>query len=133
MVWIIGRTQTNGKADYAAVRAIKKQYRLIPLSAWGKDYTPPAEVPVDPNVDARTAPVAQVEKLDAVAFFGRLAALMKDNPPAAADKPMIDKLARLGIEPGKAFPPNGLGPEIAQGLPKASRRPGHRSPRRERA
>jgi hypothetical protein len=116
MVWIIGRTQTNGKADYPAVRAMKNQYLLIPLSAWGKDYAPPAEVPVNPNVDARTAPVAQVDKLDAITFFGRLAALMKDNPPAAADKPMVDKLARLGIEPGKAFPPDGFDPEISQGL-----------------
>ena len=35
LVWIIGRTQTNGKGDYAAVRALKSQYKLIPLSAWG--------------------------------------------------------------------------------------------------
>lgn len=116
MVWIIGRTQTNGKADYPAVRAIKKQYRLIPLSAWGKDYAPPAEVPVNPAVDARTAPVEQAERLDAAAFFGRLATLMKGNPPAAADKPMIDKLGRLGIVPGKDFPRDVLSPEISQGL-----------------
>ena len=45
LVWIIGRTQTNGKADYAAVRALKARYKLTPLSSWGKDYTPP-EVPV---------------------------------------------------------------------------------------
>ncbi len=36
LVWIIGRTQTNGKTDFAAVRALKAQYKLIPLSAWGK-------------------------------------------------------------------------------------------------
>ena len=36
MVWIIGRTQTNGKADYPAVRAIKKQYRLIPSVGLGQ-------------------------------------------------------------------------------------------------
>ena len=46
MVWIIGRTQTNGKEDYPAVRAIQDQYKLTPLSAWGKDYTPPGDVPV---------------------------------------------------------------------------------------
>src|SRR5262245_2521551 len=31
MVWIIGRTQTNGKRDYEAVRALKKNYKLLPL------------------------------------------------------------------------------------------------------
>ncbi len=40
MVWLIGRTQTNGKTDYAAVHAIQDKYRLAPLSAWGKPYQP---------------------------------------------------------------------------------------------
>ncbi len=103
LVWIIGRTQTNGKADYAAVRALKAQYKLIPLSSWEKDYTPP-QVPVE-KVD-QTAPVEQVAKMDAATFFGRLAALLKDNPPAEADKPMVEKLSRLGIAPGKFDPQN---------------------------
>ena len=42
MVWIIGRTQTNGPKDYAAVHAIQDGYKLVPLSAFGKPYTPPA-------------------------------------------------------------------------------------------
>ena len=45
----------------------------------------------------------QVQKMDAGTYFGRLAHLMKDNPPAAADAPMVEKLKRLGIEPGKDF------------------------------
>lgn len=51
MVFIAGRTQTNGKADYAAVHAIQNQYTLTPLSSWGKKYTPPATSPVDPKVE----------------------------------------------------------------------------------
>jgi hypothetical protein len=116
MVWIIGRTQTNGKADYEAVRALKKQYKLVPLSAWGTDYTPPADVPVDPQIDAKTAPVQQVDKLSAAAFFARLAALMKDNPPAQADRPMVEKLARIGVVPGKPFDPAKLDPAVAKGI-----------------
>ena len=30
VVWIIGRTQTNGKGDFAAVNAIQDQYKLTP-------------------------------------------------------------------------------------------------------
>ena len=41
--------------------------------------------------------------MDAGAFFGRLARLMKDNPPAPADAPMVEKLRSVGIEPGKDF------------------------------
>jgi len=40
LVWIIGRTQTNGPKDYAAVHAIQKGYKLVPLSSLGKPYTP---------------------------------------------------------------------------------------------
>jgi len=108
MVWMIGRTQTNGPQDYAAVRALKKKYQLIPLSAWGKPYTPPADVPVDPSVDLKTPPVEQVARLNATEFFTRLARLMVGNPPAPADGPMVEKLARLGVVAGKPFMPADL-------------------------
>ena len=54
-------------------------------------------------------------------YFKLLAALMKDNPPAKADAPMVAKLKRLGIEPGKDFdlakldPPS---PRALEGVPK---------------
>ena len=35
LVWIIGRTYTAGKADYAAVNAIQRQYELVPLGGLG--------------------------------------------------------------------------------------------------
>ncbi len=38
--WIIGRTQTNGAADYENVHRIQDGYKLIPLSQWGKSYMP---------------------------------------------------------------------------------------------
>src|SRR5215472_14465708 len=63
MVWIIGRTQTNGKEDYAAVHALQDQYKLTPLSAFGKAAAP-AGVPVDLKVDMKTPPVEQVARLD---------------------------------------------------------------------
>jgi hypothetical protein len=54
--------------------------------------------------------------MDAGEFFGRVARLMKDNPPAAADGPMLKKLARLGIEPGKDFDIKQADPRIARAL-----------------
>jgi len=117
LVWIIGRTQTNGKADYEAVHAIQKEYKLTPLSAWGKPYTPPAKVPVDPKV-SKEPPVKQVEKMDAQTFFGRLNALMQANPPAAADAEAMKKFAAIGIALGKKFSLEGLDPAVKTALEK---------------
>jgi hypothetical protein len=103
LVWIIGRTQTNGKADYEAVHAIQKEYKLhTPLNAWGKPYTPPTNVPVDPKV-IKEPPVEQVEKMAAETFLARLNSLMKANPPAAADAEAVKKFAAIGIAPGQKF------------------------------
>jgi hypothetical protein len=121
LVWIIGRTQTNGKADYAAVRALKAQYKLTPLSAWGKAYSPPAEVSVDTKVDTKTPPVEQVAKMDGVVFFKRLTSLLKDNPPTDADKPMVEKLARIGIVSGQQFDPTKLDPAVVRGLERGAK------------
>jgi hypothetical protein len=57
--------------------------------------------------------------MDAGAFFGRLARLMRDNPPAPADAPMLEKLKVLGIEPGKGFDIARVDPDTAKGLQRA--------------
>lgn len=102
-VWIIGRTQTNGKADYENVYKIQEGYKLVPLSAWGKTNYVPLPGKVDPGVDMKRPPPVQVAKMDAATFFRRLAALMKDNPPYFYDDPTIEQIERLGIHPGKDF------------------------------
>ena len=101
MVWILGRTYCTGTPeDYKAVHALQAQYRLVPLSAYGKSYTPPVGK-VDPKVDMKTAVRDQVTALSAKEYFRELADLLKDNPPAAADAPMVAKLAAIGVEAGK--------------------------------
>jgi len=112
---IVGRTQANGAADYATVHAIQKQYRLTPLSAFGKPYTPTTGV-VDPQIDMKTPPIDQVTRMSAETFFNRLAALMTSNPPAAADAPMLAKLARIGVVPGRTFDISTLDPAVRKGL-----------------
>jgi len=118
-VWVNGQMQANGPQDYEVVNALQKQYKLTPLSAWGRPYTPPAEVPVAPGVDIRTPPAEQVHRMDAGAFFGRLSRLMKDNPAAPADAPMVEKLRSLGIEPGNDFDISKIDPDTAAGLQRA--------------
>jgi hypothetical protein len=113
-VMIGGRTQANGPADYAAVRAIQKRYKLTPLSAWGKPYTPPAGA-VDPGVDM-SPPVEQVGKMSAAAFFTILAAQLKSNPAPAADAPVLAQLAKIGVVPGQDFDLAKLDPVVAKAL-----------------
>ncbi len=116
MVWLIGRTQTNGTADYAAVHSIQKQYALTPLSAWGKNYKAPDNVPVEKEVDTRTPPVEQVARMDAAAFFARMNAVMKDNPAVSADAQVMKGFAAIGITPGKPFNLREHDTAVAEGL-----------------
>jgi hypothetical protein len=102
-VWFIGRTQTNGKADYANVRKIQDSYKVTPLSAWGKADAAPPKGTVDPSVDMKTPPPLQADRMDASAFFTRFAALLKDNPPNQVDYPILHRLERIGIRPGQSL------------------------------
>ena len=64
----------------------------------------------------KTAVRDQVNGLTAEAYFSLLATLLKDNPPAKADAPMVAKLTKLGIVPGEAFDASKLGDEGAKAL-----------------
>jgi hypothetical protein len=117
LVLMIGRTQTNGKADYAAVHEFQDGIKAVPLSAYGKPYTPQPGL-VNPQQDM-SAPPDQVEKMDPVAFFSLFAELMKANPPHANDYPIVDRMKRIGIEPGKSFSFESASPEVQHALKAA--------------
>jgi hypothetical protein len=123
MVWIIGRTYCTGTPeDYKTCHAVMDKYDLRPLSAYGKPYSPPAGK-ADPGIDEKTAVRDQVNKLDAAAYFGLLTKLMADNPPAKEDAPVVEKMAKIGIVPGKNFDTSKLDPAVAKGIataPKAA-------------
>jgi hypothetical protein len=122
LVWILGRTYCTGTPeDYTACHAVMDKYRLAPLSAYGKEYTPPVGK-VDPAIDTKTPVREQVHKLDAVAYFTLLAKLMKDNPPAAEDGPMLEKLAKIGLTPGQDFDASKLPAESAKLIPQTAQK-----------
>lgn len=119
MVWILGRTYCTGTPeDYKACHAVMDKYDLRPLSAFGKSYTAPAGK-VDPSVDMKTAVREQVNQLDGAAYFNLVAALMKDNPPSASDTPMLARMAKLGIEPGKKIDASKLDAATAKAITNA--------------
>ena len=116
--WIIGRTQTNGKADYDAVHKFQAGLAATPLSQWGRPYKPPPGK-INPDWDMKTPPTEQVEKLSPAAFFSLFAELMKLNPPHANDYPILHQMRRMGIEPGKPFAFDKSSPEIQSALTEA--------------
>jgi len=118
MVWILGRIYCTGTPeDYAAVHALQDACSLVPLSAHGRAWTPPANT-VNPAQDMRTPVRDQVNRLDARAYFTLLAELMKANPPAPADAPLMARLARVGLVPGRDFDPGRLDAEAAARVPR---------------
>lgn len=119
VVWILGRIYCTGTLeDYAAVHALQDACSLVPLSAYGKPYAPPPGT-VDPAIDMKTAVRDQVNRMDAVAYFTLLADLLKTNPPAPADAPMLETLARVGIVPGKDFERSKFNVDFAGKVPEA--------------
>ena len=103
MGWLIGRTQTNGKADFKNVYKMQDGYKVTPLSQWGKSYKAPAKSPVNPTWDMKTPPPVQVANMSAKTFFELFAELLKDNPPHELDWNMVKLLKQIDLVPGEYF------------------------------
>ena len=103
-VWIIGRTQTNGPADYDAVHKVQNGYRITPLAK-------PLEQVVDAGYDISTEPPKTVNSMSAVDFFIYAANLLTTNPPHASDFDQLARIANLGIAAGKPFDASGFSAE----------------------
>lgn len=114
-VWIIGRTKTDGPADYDAVHKIQAEYKVTPLSQRGKKVELPA-VKIDPTVDMKTPPKIQVDSMSAGEYFAYAAELLKVNPPHSTDQPIISQMKRIGIEVGKSFDINKVHPTVKKAL-----------------
>ncbi len=120
LVWLLGRIYCTGTPqDYAAVHALQDQCKLVPLSSWGKDYTPPPGK-VDPAIDMKTAVRDQVNRMSAVEYFTLLAELMKANPPAAADAPALARFARIGLVPGQSYDASKLQADFVKRVPQVA-------------
>ena len=117
-VWIIGRTKTDGPADYDAVHKIQDGYKITPLSQWGKEPVEP-EVKIDPSIDMKTPPKVAVDTMKAGTFFAYAAELLKLHPPHITDQPIIARLKRIGFEVGKSFDLDKADPAVQKGLASA--------------
>src|SRR5262245_32066070 len=120
-IWILGRTQTNGPADYENVHKVQDGYKLTSLSQWGTNYAPPATTPTDPAIDNKTPPLVQVNRMDGVTVLGRLAELLAKNPPHANDYPILFRMRQIGFEPDKPFDVSKLDPALVKTINAAAK------------
>ena len=117
-VWVIGRTRTDGPADYDAVHKVQAGYKVTALSNWGKPLAP-VVVKIDPTVDMKTPPKTQVDTMPAARYFTYAAELLKLHPPHITDEPIIAQMKRIGIEPGKSLDFDKLDPAVKKALESA--------------
>jgi hypothetical protein len=115
VVWVIGRTKTDGPEDYDAVHKIQAGYKVTPFSDWDKQ-AKPVEAKIDPTVDMKTPPKVQVDTMPASKYFAYAAELLKIIPPHLTDQPIIAQLKKIGIEPGKSFDMDKADPAIQHAL-----------------
>jgi hypothetical protein len=120
-IWILGRTQTNGPADYDNVHKVQDNYKLTPLSQWSKSEVAIANAPTDPAVDNKTPPLVQVNKLDGVTVLSRLADLMVKHPPHPNDYPIVFRMKQIDLEAGKPFDASKLDPKLANTINTAAK------------
>lgn len=118
IVWIIGRTKTDGPSDYDAVHRIQSGFKITPLSRWGRAPVSPTAT-IDPSVDMKTPPKIQVDTMPADKFFAYAAELLKVIPPHITDQPMVAQLQKIGFEPGRSFDVAKLDPAIRNALASA--------------
>ena len=116
---ILGRTYADGSdADYKAANALQAQYKITPLAAWGKPYTPVAPaVDANPGISMTDKPQAVILAMGTEGYFNWLAKRMcADAPAYAADAPALARFAKIGIEPCKSFELAKLDPAVQAAL-----------------
>ena len=111
MGWVIGRTQTNGAADYPGVHEVQDGFVATPLSVWPNPPTAP-DMEVDPSIDIETPTVDQVLALSGVELLRRTAELMMLHPAHAIDQPLLARMRRIGLVAGQPLDADGLSDDL---------------------
>jgi hypothetical protein len=114
MVWIIGRTEANAD-NIKTVNQLQDQMVLTPYP--GKKQQ--ADTVKLGDVNTQQSPIEQVVNMPPAVFFNQMAMLMKNNPPAKADRRMVNRLKRLGITAGQPFDGQRLGKQAQATLAAA--------------
>jgi hypothetical protein len=114
-VWLIARVQVNSPEDGATVvRKFQDGLKVIPLSKFGKPYTPP-KGKVNPAYQD-LVPVKAVRSLSIEQFFNELSQWMAHNPPLPFDKEILAEMKKIGFEVGKPWSMKGFSGKVQKEL-----------------
>ncbi|MEP9351646.1 DUF1254 domain-containing protein [Xanthobacter sp. KR7-225] len=115
---VLGRTYAlDTPEDLAIVHKLQDQYKVVPLSSYGKDYTFVAPPIVDAGIKMDEAPQKVILALGVEGYFDWMTRLMGTVAvPPAEDAPMLEKMAKIGIVPGQPFKLSSLDPAIRAAL-----------------
>ena len=117
-VWVIGRTRTDGPMDYEAVHKVQDAYTITLLSHLDNT-SQPVTATIDTTVDMDTPPMTEIENMAVGEYFAYAAELLKVNPPHITDQPIVARMRRIGIEPGKSFDLGKFDPGVQRALKRA--------------
>jgi hypothetical protein len=100
MAWLIGRTQTQGEADFPLVHRLQDGLQLTPwMDGQAVPQRPASHGPT--STAPLTPPLQQMQHMRTVDFFNHLTHLMVANPPTADDAPVLHALAQIGVQIGQ--------------------------------
>lgn len=125
-VWLIGRVEVLGPSDTEEARRINEQFELVPFNKWHKEglaYEPPA-----PRREVTEPTVAHIpgtgknkkgKAENPLLYWKALGRALQEYPPPAADEPLLEELATVGIGPGRFPTASNVGAGVLEGVSEA--------------
>jgi hypothetical protein len=108
-LFLLGRTAVTGAEDVPEVNALQDQFTLTPLSAYlGQAAPEPAPAPDFPPYDP--------EKATSIDFIKTFNFLLGQLEPGPDERPLLEKWAKIGVQPGQPFDAESLAPEVRKAV-----------------
>jgi hypothetical protein len=109
-VLVASRTEAKTEGDIDDAAVVQSGYRLAPLSDYFERSKPPpvAEVMWPAPVDARTSRARE--------YFSLLGFLMQWQTIQPYEASVMERFARIGLEPGRHFPSERLSPSVRDAI-----------------
>jgi hypothetical protein len=102
VVWVLGRIEARGAADFPEVHRIQDQLGVSTPSRFPAALPRSSFVP-DETMDMRTPPMLQVDQMTPAEFFALAARLVTAQAPHPTDWNMLARLTRLGFVVGEPY------------------------------